>query len=185
MEQHGRAHRGPAQTWSCPDGRIHVLDAGDSRFDKMKGFSPERGLKAVRDMAGNLSLDTYRDLAGVPIEPLRLIGHPCGRERVGQDLDQRNEMRRVKGMPQNKPGRIFPTALHLAERETRGGRGHDRIRFQHWLDLCEERLFDLDTLWHIFLNEVSICYSLRGAPVKREPTRRAGLYQSQGVESGP
>src|SRR5215472_2155600 len=122
----------------------------------MESLPPEGGLETICNVTGNLTLYTYRNLADVPIELLRLFGNPgrCG--AIGQHFDERDEMGRIERVPQNEPRRIFPSLLHLAEGETGSRRGHDRVRFQHRFDLREKSPLHLDTLWPALLNEVGV-----------------------------
>ena len=114
-----RPHQRPAQARTFGHGGVDLLGGSDALFEQMDRLPENRRLEPVGDVAEDLLAQTDRPLAEAGIEGLGDVERPVFRRRAPDDLDQRNEMRRIERVAENDPSRPRTGALHHRHHDRR------------------------------------------------------------------
>ena len=119
MKQHMRPHGGPAQTRASPHCLVYVLHRGYTILHEVNGFPPECGLEPVGNVGGYFLAHPDGNLAHPLVKRFGFLQHAICGPLVTQQLHQGNQVWRVKGMTENKAGRIDPALLKFLNHEPR------------------------------------------------------------------
>src|SRR5215469_17437217 len=120
MERHARTHLGPAQAWAEGYGLIDFLDCRLARGDHVQGLAPHGLLQPVADETGQFAAESERSLADRRVE-VGEPGHgPWASLLPADDLDERDEVRRVEWMTYHAAFRLG--AVGLQQRHAESGR---------------------------------------------------------------
>ena len=98
MVEQNLAHDAPAQTGSPGQRLVDVGDADDAFGDKIIDFPRQRGLQPVGDMPGHFLVKPDGLLAQSRVEFDGALDRRFGRLRAADDLDQRDQVRRIERM---------------------------------------------------------------------------------------
>src|SRR6202044_2573998 len=118
MEQEIWTHQAPTQSRSPAHGRVRVSDIQNTLFDEVHDFTVESRLKPVRDMANHFLSHADRLFADRSVERDRSLNSFWGSFRASDDLDQRNNVRRIKRVTNHAPFGILAGRLHHAHGQT-------------------------------------------------------------------
>ena len=94
-----RPHQGPAQPRPGTDPLIDIGDACYPLGHQMQRLPPQRRLQPVGDISRHLALNVCRLLADRSVEGERAFDSRGTRLLAANDLDQRQQMRGLKGWP--------------------------------------------------------------------------------------
>src|SRR3984885_16256542 len=114
MEEQVWSHEAPTQSRSPAHRCIRVRDAEYALVDQVHNFAIEGSLQTVRDMADHFLLHVNRSLANRGIERHRTLDCLSRCLFATDDLNQRNEGGRMKGMSDHAALGMF--ALRHPER---------------------------------------------------------------------
>src|SRR4051794_17891661 len=98
MEEQIRSHHTPAQAWPPAHGGICVGHVEHALTDEVDDLAIQRSLQTIGDMADHFFTDMDRFLADGSVKRDRLLHCLCRGLFSSDDLDQRNDVRRVKWM---------------------------------------------------------------------------------------
>src|SRR3982074_2168498 len=99
MERAERTVRRPTQADRTRHDVVELIDFDDAFNDEVAAFPEDCALQAVRNEAGHFLAYHPRHLAERGVERDRVIHRLRAGFLAGNDFDQRNQMRRVEGMP--------------------------------------------------------------------------------------
>src|ERR1700733_16007187 len=146
MEEQVRSHKAPTESRSPAHRCIRIRDAEYVLVDQVYDLAIEGRLQTVRDMAAHFLLYVNRSLADRGIERHRALDCLSRCLFATDDLNQRNEVWRIKGMSDHAALGMFAMRLANANRDARrtggenGGSRCQRVHVGKQLDL-EVRLF--------------------------------------------
>ena len=117
VKQKVGSHNTPPQPWSPTHCRIPVSNIDHALVDEIHDFTIERGLQAIRDVADYLFADVNRFLADRFVESDYPLDGFWRCFRAGHNLDQRNNMGRIKRVPCHAAFGMLARGLHHAHGE--------------------------------------------------------------------
>ena len=91
-------HDAPAQPRTPAQSLVDIGDADDVVGDEVIDFPRQRRLQAIGDMAGDFLAQTDGLLSEPGVEFRRALDRRLRSLGAADDLDQRNQMRRIEGM---------------------------------------------------------------------------------------
>ena len=121
---------------------------------QVAGLAHDRALQPVGDEALDLLLQHARHLAQRLVEGDGVGGGGRVGALAGNDLDQRDQVRRVERMPDQQPARILHQAALFAGRARRARRQQQRVARHGRLDACPQRLLPLGLLGAVLLHQI-------------------------------
>src|SRR3954471_5318466 len=98
MEKQIRSHDTPSQAGTPTDGGICVGDVEHALTDEVDDLAIQRSLQTIGHMADHFFADMDRFLADGSVKRDRLLHRLCRGLFSSDDLDQRNDVRRVEWM---------------------------------------------------------------------------------------
>jgi hypothetical protein len=120
------------------DGRIYVRDARNACSHEMKCFLPQSGLETVGDVTSRFAAKVNRVLADLPIERQSALNSILGGHPSARDLNQRDKMRRIKGVTENHTLRVAgASVLKLADSNGRGACRNKCVRRSDLIEVME------------------------------------------------
>ena len=123
----------------------------------MDDLAEQRSLKPVGDMAGHLLMEPDRPLAEPAVEFRDTVDGLLGRLRAADDLDQRDQVRRIEGMPDHTPlGVARACRLDLADGQARRTRRDDGIRREDLVEMHVEISLKFDPFRPVLLHQVGV-----------------------------
>ena len=140
---------------------VDVGDADDALAYQVIHLAGQRSLQPVGDMPGHFLVQADGPLAQSRIEfrsaPDRLLGGLCSAD----DLDQRDQVRRIERMRDDAALRVQRGArLDLAHRQAGRARGDDHIGRQQFVELAVQLLLEIDALGSVLLDEIGTLHGL-------------------------
>jgi hypothetical protein len=185
VQVHEGTHHCPAQPRALRNRRVDVGHRGHALVDQMEGLAPKRRLQPVGNVPLDLALHVDRPLADGGVE-----GH-CTLDGVGRGalaadhFHQRNQVRRIEGMPQHHAIRMRAARLHAADRQPRGAGGQDRVQRRGGVHAAEQIDLEIQALGAVFLHEVRVAQGVFQRSVKAQPLHRGALRQPEALQRGP
>ena len=151
----------------------------------MKSLAPQRGLQPVGDVALDLALHMNRPLADARVERHCLRDGRVGRLRAADDLDERNQMRRVERMTQHHAFRMPALGLHRADRQPRRTRCEHHVGRRGRVHAAEQVALEVEPLGAVLLHEVGIGQRGFELRMKAQPRGRCAVGQAKALQRRP
>ena len=107
------------------------------------------------------------------------------RSRAAGDLDQRQQVRRVEGVADDRAARRWATRLNIGHGQARGAGGDHHIGGHLRAEPLVERLLDAEVLGCALLDELRVPHCRRQVGGHSQPFARGARGQTQRVKTDP
>src|SRR5260221_459339 len=163
---------------------VDSLEGVCPRGDQGGRFPPHGLLEPVPDESGQFAGQAQRALVGRRVERCQ----PVQGLRIGlfaaHDLDQRDEVRRIKRVADDAPLWVDAIRLQHRHRKPRCTRGNDDVGTSRAVDGGDGGAFTRTILWRVLLHHVGVGHgtgqvSVKGDPVRTGPWPRADPLQQR------
>jgi hypothetical protein len=157
-----------------PDPRTGVVDVGSAQHilgNEVVDLARQCALQAVGDMARHFLVEPYRLLSDRLVERDRALDRLLRGPGPADDLDQRDQVRRIEGVTDDATLRMQCSArLNVAHLDTGRARRDDHVRRQQLVELLVQLLLEVQPFGSVFLDQIHA--SQRGRQVAGEGKTR-------------
>ncbi len=178
MPLQARPHRAPAKPRPVGDRNVGISHAQHALLNEIENFLVERRLQSIRRVPRNAFVKPYRLLAHRRVERHRALDRRFRRFGAANDLDQRNDVRRIERMPDDAALWMLAIRLHYIHRDAGRARREYRIDRCNLVHLGVELRLEVGSFRRVLLHEIRFGEGHAHRRREREPVAGRTVRES-------